>query len=186
MFHWSPTMALRHNIDPGEVDNLIHAFLYLRSREFVDQERVGMGGFCVGASFALVAASDPRIRDDVVFVNAFGPYFDARDLLVQIASRSSFYGDEREPWEPDKSTMQVLGNELIETVEDPLAKETLYKHYLLGPSEEPGQPGPSAIRRTDRPPYPGWRDIFGFRGLVPLPAGGSSGRTCRLSLPVLT
>ena len=138
MFHWSPTMALRHNIDPGEVDNLVHAFLYLRSREFVDQERVGMGGFCVGASFALVAASDPRIRDDVVFVNAFGPYFDARDLLVQVASRSSFYEDAREPWEPDRLTMLVLGNELIETVEDPPAKETLSRHYLVGRTGEPG------------------------------------------------
>ena len=138
MFHWSPTMALKHNIDPAEVDNLVHAFLYLRSREFVDQERVGMGGFCVGASCALVAAADPRIRDDVVFVNAFGPYFDARDLLVQVASRSSFYEDSREPWEPDRLTMLVLGNELIETVEDPPARETLYRHYLVGQQEEPG------------------------------------------------
>ena len=138
MFHWSTTMALRHNIDPAEVDNLVHAFLYLRSREFVDHERVGMGGFCVGASFALVAASDPRIRDDVVFVNAFGPYFDAGDLLVQVASWSSFYEDAREPWEPDRLTMQVLGNELIETVEDPLAKEMLYRHYLAGQSEGRG------------------------------------------------
>ena len=138
MFHWSPTMALRHNVDPAEVDNLVHAFLYLRSRDYVDQERVGMGGFCVGASFALVAASDPRIRDDVVFVNAFGPYFDARDLLVQVASRSSFYEDAREPWEPDRLTMLVLGNELIETVEDPPAKETLSRHYLVGQAGEPG------------------------------------------------
>ena len=53
----------------------MHAFQYLKSREYVDSNRVGMGGFCVGASFALVAAADPRIRRDVVFVNAFGPYF---------------------------------------------------------------------------------------------------------------
>ena len=91
MFHWSPTMALRSNIDPVEIDNLVSAFQYLRALEFVDRDRLGMGGFCIGASFALVAAADPRIRDDVVFVNAFGPYFDARDLLMQLASRSRIY-----------------------------------------------------------------------------------------------
>ena len=95
MFHWSPTMALRANIEPAETGNLVWAFQYLSEREYVDLDRVGLGGFCVGASFALVAAADPGIRDDVHFVNAFGPYYDARTLLLQAASRSVVYDGER-------------------------------------------------------------------------------------------
>ena len=53
----------------------------------MDWERVGLGGFCTGASLTLVAASDPRISDRVHFVNAFGPFFDAELLLLQVASR---------------------------------------------------------------------------------------------------
>ncbi len=70
MFYWSPTMALNYDIDSREIENLVWAFKYLRAQDFVDQERVGMGGFCVGASFTLVAASDSRISDEVHFVNA--------------------------------------------------------------------------------------------------------------------
>ena len=39
-----------------------------------DDERVGLGGFCVGSSIAFVSAADTRIRDDVSFVNVFGGY----------------------------------------------------------------------------------------------------------------
>ena len=119
MFHWSPTMALRHNIDPDEIENLVWAFQYLAAQDYVDRRRLGMGGFCVGASFALVAAADPRISGDVAFLNAFGPYYDARDLLIQVATRSRFSQDGPEPWDPDSLTMKVIANELVETLEDP-------------------------------------------------------------------
>ena len=111
MFHWSPTMALQANIEPAETGNLVWAFQYLAEREYVDPQRAGLGGFCVGASFALVAAADPRIRDSVYFVNAFGPYFDAESLLLQAASRSVVYDGQRTPWEPDRLTLRVLANE---------------------------------------------------------------------------
>ena len=130
MFHWSPTMALRANIDIAELDNLVWAFQYLAERDYVDRERVGLGGFCVGASFALVASADSRISSHVNFVNAFGPYFDAGDLLRQAASRSVTYDGQRTPWEPDLLTLRVLANELIETLDKPADVDTLTRHYL--------------------------------------------------------
>ena len=130
MFHWSPTMALKANIEPAETGNLVWAFQYLTEREYVDSDRAGLGGFCVGASFALVASADPRIRENVYFVNAFGPYFDARELLLQAASRSMIYDGERTPWEPDSLTMRVLANELIETVDDPSDVDALTRRYM--------------------------------------------------------
>ena len=139
MFHWSPTMALRANIEPAETGNLVWAFQYLSEREYVDPERTGLGGFCVGASFALVAAADPAIRDDVYFVNAFGPYFDAETLLLQVASRSVLYDGARTPWEPDSLTMRVLANELIETLSEPSDIDAMTRRYMnnqaLSPEE---------------------------------------------------
>ena len=132
MFHWSPTMALRHNIDPNEIENLVRAFQFLSDQDFVDPQRVGLGGFCVGASFALVAAADARIRDNVVFVNAFGPYYDGRDLLLQLATRSRFFDDRREPWQPDQLTLRVFANELIETLQDPRDKQLMTRLFLEG------------------------------------------------------
>ena len=134
MFHWSPTMALHHNIDPSEVDNLVLAFQFLEQQKYVDPSRVGLGGFCVGASFSLVAAADVRIRDRVRFVNAFGPYFDAKDLLFQVVTRSRVDEAGRTPWQPDPLTLKVFANELIETLEDPGDIEILTRKYLAGES----------------------------------------------------
>ena len=132
MFHWSATMALQNNIDPAEIDNLVRAFEFLERQEWVDPERVGIGGFCVGASFSLVAAADPRISGRVRFVNAFGPYFDARDLLLQVVTRSRLDQGVRTPWQPDPLTLKVFANELIETLENPADNELLTKFYLTG------------------------------------------------------
>ena len=139
MFHWSPTMGLRANIDLVELDNLVWAFLHLEERDYVDPERVGLGGFCVGASFALVAASDSRIRERVGFVNAFGPYFDAKSLLLQAASRTVVYDGEQTPWEPDKLTLRVLGNELIETLDNPLDVDVLTRHFVNNQPATPAE-----------------------------------------------
>ena len=132
MFHWSPTMGLQHNIDADEIDNLVLAFQYLRPQEFVDRDRIGMGGFSVGGSFAMVAAADPRIRDEVVFLNSFGAYYDIRDLFLQVASRSTFYQGRQAPWEVDRLTWLVFANELIETLEEPAERELFIRHFLRG------------------------------------------------------
>ena len=132
MFHWSPTMALQHNIDTAEQENLGWAFQYLAAQDYVDSERVGLGGFCVGASFSLVAAADPRIRDQVKFVNAFGPYFDAEELLLQVASRSKLDHGQRVPWDTDHLTLKVFANELIETLTEANDIEVLTRVHLDG------------------------------------------------------
>ena len=136
MFYWSPTMGLQRNIDANEIDNLVHAFLYLEQQEWVKPGRVGIGGFCVGAAFSLVAAADPRISDRIQFVNAFGPYFDAEDLLLQVVTRSRVDQGVRTPWEPDSLTLDVFANELIETLEDPEDIESLTKVFLDGKSAD--------------------------------------------------
>ena len=130
MYQWSPAMGTSKNINAAEPDNLVSAFQYLEQREYVDPERVGLGGFCVGASFALVVAADDRIRERVHFVNALGPYFDAETLLLQAASRTVVYDGESTHWEPEALTLRVLANELIETLDSPSDAETLTRRYL--------------------------------------------------------
>ena len=132
MFHWSPDIGLHANIDSDEPEKLVQAFQYLEGRDYVDGKRVGLGGFCIGASLALVAASDPRISDRVHFINAFGPFFDAESLLLQVASREVVYEGESTRWEPDSLTLRVLANELIETLDNSYDADILTGHYLNG------------------------------------------------------
>ena len=122
-------------MDPSEADRLVEAFLYMEGLEYVDPERVGIGGFCVGASLALVAAADPRIRDRVDFVNAFGPFFDTEALLLQAVSRTVEYNGESAPWQPHRRTLEFLTTELIENLDSASDARIITLHYLN--QEEP-------------------------------------------------
>ena len=129
LFPWSPSM-MEKRVDPSEPDNLVWAFKYLMGLDYVDPDRVGMGGFCVGASIALVAASDPRISEDVDFVSSFGAYYDVRDLLTQISSRRSFYGETIEPWDPRSLTKEVLTNQLIGDLDHQEEKDLMTRIFV--------------------------------------------------------
>ena len=129
MFPWSPSMmSKRFNL--AEPDNLIRAFEYLRGLEYVDPDRVGMAGFCVGASMLIVAASDSRIRDGVNFVSDFGGYYDMRDLFKQISSNRSFYRQTVEPWDPNHLTEDLLTNHLIECLGEENEREMLTRIFI--------------------------------------------------------
>ena len=155
MYQWSPAAGLNQDIDPAEPDNLVAAFRFLEKQDYIDRERVGLGGFCVGASFALVAAADDRVRDRVHFVNALGPYYDAETLLLQAASRTVVYEGERTLWEPDQYTLRVLANELIGTLDHSQDAELLTRHYLDGQPatteelEALSPPGRTVVRLLD-------------------------------------
>ena len=113
MIPWSDNMTDK-NVSPTEIDALTRAYEYMISLDRVDPDRSGMGGFCVGASFATVAAQDARIREQVKFVNFFGGYYDASDLAASVVSKSRFYGDAVESWTPDKLSVEVVAAHLID------------------------------------------------------------------------
>ena len=125
MYYWSPTMGERAQVDAGEIANIVAAFEHLRRQEFVDPDRVGLAGFSVGASFALVAAADPRIASDIAFVNSFGGYYDTADLMVQIAAGRAIDNGGEVPWEVDRLTRQVYDNMLTPLTPDPAAQSLL-------------------------------------------------------------
>ena len=125
MYYWSPTMGERAQVDAGEIANVVAAFDHLRQQDFVDPDRVGLAGFSVGASFALVAAADPRIADGIAFVNAFGGYYDTADLVVQIAASRAIDNGGDTPWAVDRLTRQVFNNMLTPESESPAARALL-------------------------------------------------------------
>lgn len=129
MFPWSPSM-IGERIAPTEPDNLVRAFQYLRGLEYVDPHRVGMGGFCVGASMVMIAASDERITGEVNFVSSFGAYYDMADMVKQIASNRSFYGDGVDPWAPNHLTERVCTIQLIEGLSQVHERELLTRLFV--------------------------------------------------------
>ena len=129
MIPWSQEMAQK-NIDQTAIPNLISAFKALKNLEGVDQNRIGVAGFCVGASLITAAAANPEISNDVRFINFFGGYYNALDLIVSISSGKSFYGQTIQSWEPDQLTKEVFTNELINTVSDDSDQHILKNMFL--------------------------------------------------------
>ena len=135
MIPWSETQET-HRIVVDDIDVLVRAFQHLRSLDFVDPDRVGMGGICVGASLAMVAAQDERIRGNVSFVNSFAGYYDAEDFAKAIGSRSRFDEGYFSPWEPDKLTYGVFRDHLIEGVTSDDDRRMLTQVYVEGKAPE--------------------------------------------------
>src|SRR5438876_8022127 len=96
------------HVQPADADMLALAVERLRAMPDVDPARVGLIGFSVGGGLAVLAAEQPRARDQVAFVNTVGAYFDAPALLEQIATRSQVLDGTRRPWQPSEHTLRMF------------------------------------------------------------------------------
>lgn len=95
-------------LDPAEGPHLVEAFEAVAARPEVDPDRIGMAAFSVGASIALIAASDPRIADRVQWINAFGGFGDAETLLVESATRRMVVNGQERPWKMGDLARQMF------------------------------------------------------------------------------
>jgi dienelactone hydrolase len=112
-------VLLEGRLEVGEVDGVVRAFELLASRPEVDPERVGIVGFSVGGSLALLAAADPRIADDIRWVNAFGAYADASTYLASVSAHAYRAADGDEvAWTPSELAREVYLGFMLEQVTD--------------------------------------------------------------------
>jgi len=121
-------------IEPREIDALVAAFALLRAHPAVDPARVGLAGFSVGGSLSLVAAADPRIRDQVALVYSFGGYSDALAVLDAIATHRIRRDGALVPWEPHPWSVRVFAEQLIHALPDDAAAE---RDWLLALLDDP-------------------------------------------------
>lgn len=138
MIPWSENMTQRR-VDVQEIDNLVRGFQFLGSLDNVDADKMGMAGFCVGASLTVVAAQDQRISGDVRFVNFFGGYFNAEDLIRSVVTRNRFYDESFETWHPNSLSVEVVSSHLIEGISSGQERRLLSGVFLGGVSPLNGE-----------------------------------------------
>lgn len=123
LLFWSPTMRdLR--LDPIDINGIAMAYRWLIDRPDIEGSKSGLLGTCVGGSFALMAAADESIRDQVAFVVAWAPYDSIRTLACDIASGTSLVDGKRAPWEVDQLTRKVYIRSLTQEL-DPVERDRL-------------------------------------------------------------
>jgi len=117
---------LEGRLEVGEIDGVVRAFQLLAARPEVDRERVGIVGFSVGGSLALLAAGDPRIAGQVSWVNAFGAFADARSYLASVAAHAHLSPDGTPvAWTPTPLAREVFLRFVLDQVSDAADRQTL-------------------------------------------------------------
>ncbi len=115
----------RSRLAPEDVDAVVAGFQYLQEQAFVDGTRIGLAGFCVGSSIALVAAEDPRINEQVALVSTFGGFYDLMDYFVSIATSSTNYNGQAQPWYPSTLTLSAYTGHILDALDDPADQDIL-------------------------------------------------------------
>ena len=115
---------------PEEVEAIVQEVALLEARADVDPTRIGIIGFSVGGSLAVMAAADPRLADRLQFVNAFGGYHDARDLFRAVATHSLTYAGLDEAWEPHNLTVWVVARQIVDTLPEGTDRDILDRLFL--------------------------------------------------------
>ena len=112
-------VLLEGRLEVGEVDGVVRAFQLLAARPEVDRERVGIFGFSVGGSLAILAAGDERIASQVRWVNAFGAFADARTYLAAVSAHAYRGSDgSAVAWTPSPLAREVYLRFLLDQVPD--------------------------------------------------------------------
>ncbi len=139
---------LEGRLEIGEIDGVVRAFQLLAARPEVDRDRLGIVGFSVGGSLALLAARDPRIADQVRWVNAFGAYADAATYLASVSAHA-YLDDAGEPvpWTPTPLAREVYLRFMLDQVEDPDERARLENEL-----------GAAVLAAERPPPDPAFRD----------------------------
>jgi len=146
------------DILPDEIDAMVNALAYLRDRPEVDPQRVGLIGFSVGGSLALRTAESDIGQAQVAFVGVSGAYFDARELLQEIATREITESGQRVAWQPHPVATYTLLRQVIGALPDSGDVAILWRVLLDGEpmSDSDGNalspPGRSVMALAEAPP----------------------------------
>ena len=132
---------------PSEAPRLAGAFEALAAHPRVRADRIGYVGLSAGGSLAIVAAAQPEIADEVAWVLAIGPYYDAATLAVAVLSHAARGPDgTAAPWEPEAIPRRVVRRTLLAAL--PAAERDAIEGGVA-----PSSPAGAAVAALlDRPP----------------------------------
>lgn len=140
---------LEGRLEVGEIDGVVRAFEALAARPEVDPERVGIAGFSVGGSLALLAARDPRIASRVRWVNAFGAFADAATYLASVSAHAyRDAGGASVAWTPSPLAREIYLQFMLDQV-DAVADRTALSDAFGAAILAGERPPPDASLRAD-------------------------------------
>ena len=111
--------ALRNGeILQGEVDALRDELAYLRARLRSTRTASASSPSPPAGGIVLLAAEDEVIRDQIAFLNIFGSYYDARELLLAVASHEIEVDGTRRSWHPSEVSVYTFMKQVVMSLSD--------------------------------------------------------------------
>ncbi len=125
---------IEKRLDPDDVDAVVQAFQTLAKHPSVGAGRAGILGVSGGGDLGMLAAADPRIRDQLGFMMLFGGYYDATSLLRDFGRRALDVDGALQPWTPNPVPVEALARTIAPTLSASEGK------LLVGALKEGGKP----------------------------------------------
>lgn len=114
---------------------LVEGVQYTAAQPYTRADRVGMFGFSVGGSLAIVAAADPAIRDQLRSVDAFGSYDTLEDALLSIGTHTLDDDGSVRVWTPNAIASEHLTNVLLNGLSDQTEATALHRYFVEGDAQ---------------------------------------------------
>jgi hypothetical protein len=125
---------LNNEVAVADSDGVVQAFQLLAHQPGLAGQRLGMMAFSAGVPLACFAAADPRIRDNVAYVAAFGGYFNTESAIEAVGRRAVLVDGKLEPWHPVAYSLEVLAN----VITDQLSFDEQYRiRAVFAPGGKP-------------------------------------------------
>lgn len=115
---------------------LVEGVEFTMHEEYVRADRVGLFGFSVGGSLALVAAADPSLANRLRLVESFGGYARLDDALLSVATHTLDDDGAVRTWEPLDDAQRHLASALIAGLRDDTEADLLRRRYVAGEAVE--------------------------------------------------
>jgi hypothetical protein len=125
-----PSLGRRRVLTEAKGD-LMASFKYLKSLTEVDSSRIGFIGFCASGGLVILAAEEPKIAEEVVYVVTVNPYYDLNNLYKNITLRQIEDRGETHDWNPNFKTIGIYNLETIEGVESAEDRKILRDHLVF-------------------------------------------------------
>lgn len=106
-------------------EDIVNIFKFTQNLPNVDSKRVGFTSFCIGAALSILAAEDPRIAEEVHFINTATVLFNLYTLSRDITTRTVNDAPEPYAWNPDVKSWQVLIGEFVDYLPHNAEKQLL-------------------------------------------------------------
>ncbi len=111
---------------------LVEGVQFAATQPYTRPDRVGLFGFSVGGSLAIVAAADPAIRDRLRSVDAFGSFDTLQDALLSIGTHTLDDRGSVRPWTPNAIASEHLTNVLLNGLSDQTEAAALRRYFVEG------------------------------------------------------